>query len=448
MTDYSWLSQDTRFIKRVAADAMIRIATITNVEPNDGICWVQYLDGIGGNSQVPVSFPMIGGDGWGIFAMPTVGTMVALAYRPERQPVIVGYVALDYSRYLSQNSSTSTSAGGSPLPRDLQPGEINIHSKAGAEIHMSLAGGLLMMAKDPSHRIHIDNHERAIKTYTNTIVDVSASSSGGLVITQSGELRREALTLAGRGAARNIADTIRSSTVQAPTTINTIGHNTVVSDSSGLVGLVSIEKPISVGAVSEFSTLPAIPNATTVKTDIGATTAKIVITVKTPKAAIDILDDGSVMVSAKSVGIASTKTSIHNTTTNVVSTSDVTVTSPNIKLNGDVAINGNLTVNGNSTVHGTLFTSRIAGDPATSPSVVFSDTVTQVVIPRLQVNQTFASNGPSTINSTLSVGATTVTGTLTVAGLITTVGKAVARIGDSVFVSTAPGTGFIIPVAP
>lgn len=68
----------------------IRLAVIKAVDTHNLTAEIEWLDDKGGKTKVPLPMPMAG-PGYGVFAIPTRGTIVSVGLRAMQMPLILGY---------------------------------------------------------------------------------------------------------------------------------------------------------------------------------------------------------------------------------------------------------------------------------------------------------------------------------------------------------------------
>jgi hypothetical protein len=68
----------------------VRVGSIAAVNTAQMTAEVTWLDDKGGRTKVPLSMPMVG-PGFGIMAVPTRGTIVAVGMRAMQMPLILAY---------------------------------------------------------------------------------------------------------------------------------------------------------------------------------------------------------------------------------------------------------------------------------------------------------------------------------------------------------------------
>ncbi len=136
-----FIHQGDEVFKRLAQAQIVSVDTGTNT------CTIQYLDTLGVVSGVQINYPYIsaGGSQWaGIRFMPDKGDIVIVGFRADNFPEIVAYKLANYKQL------TQVNADKKGFFRALNPGEISIATKGGAEIYLSKDGYVLIAGKTNS----------------------------------------------------------------------------------------------------------------------------------------------------------------------------------------------------------------------------------------------------------------------------------------------------------
>lgn len=139
----------------------------------DQTCVVQLIDRTDGRTfKCTIPHPMAS-TGWGIFAVPTIGTRVMIDFLQGERPQIVGVVpinqyALDFS--LPDNISNITvDEHEYPL---MKPGEIALQSIAGSKLHMKADGSVVLAVDDIS--VFYDKSSVVSEKYDSQYVNTEA----------------------------------------------------------------------------------------------------------------------------------------------------------------------------------------------------------------------------------------------------------------------------------
>ena len=96
----------------------IQVAKIVSVDEDNALVQIEYVDkSKSGRDSVPFPMPFVG-NGWGMLAMPSIGTMVLVGNRPMQFPVILAWSPLNtsspdsfYGRMLSDFNAKKIEGG-------------------------------------------------------------------------------------------------------------------------------------------------------------------------------------------------------------------------------------------------------------------------------------------------------------------------------------------------
>lgn len=160
--------------------AYLRPAVIISVNRTRHTCLIRYIDrpteddnGVECTLPHPFSAP-----GWGVFAMPTVGTRVMVGYRSGERPIIVSTIPLNqYSEadFEDPLSVLNVSVNESEYPF-LNSGEVALQSVAGSNMIFNNDGSINFNLNNSNIEYNLEL-ETAIENFTNKYVNTEAERS-------------------------------------------------------------------------------------------------------------------------------------------------------------------------------------------------------------------------------------------------------------------------------
>lgn len=152
----------------------LRPAVITGgVNPSDQTCIVQYTDRPDGRSfkcNIPHPFA---GPGWGILAMPTVGTRVVIGQFQNERPTIVSTVPLSQFASDFENPENLQDMGVDDITYPvMEGGDIAFQSPSGSLIHLQEDGTIRLRVEDL--KIDYSPHSVSSEQYVSKYVNIES----------------------------------------------------------------------------------------------------------------------------------------------------------------------------------------------------------------------------------------------------------------------------------